>query len=82
MKKVVYHFITIPVEYSKLCPSGPGRGESGMDINECKVLPGVCKHGYCINTDGSFRCICPTGYKLEAIGRLCVGKAHNLLLRN
>ncbi|OBS71247.1 hypothetical protein A6R68_00212, partial [Neotoma lepida] len=38
-------------------------------MDECKE-PDVCKHGQCINTDGSYRCECPFGYILE--GNECV----------
>lgn len=42
-------------------------------MDECKE-PDVCKHGQCINTDGSYRCECPFGYILE--GNECVGECH------
>ncbi|KAH9523886.1 hypothetical protein Btru_047324 [Bulinus truncatus] len=36
-----------------------------IDVNEC-TQPDVCLSGYiCENTIGSYRCQCPTGYKLE-----------------
>uniref|UniRef100_A0A8C0UDP2 EGF-like domain-containing protein n=1 Tax=Cyanistes caeruleus TaxID=156563 RepID=A0A8C0UDP2_CYACU len=31
---------------------------SPPDVNECKVFSGLCTHGTCRNTIGSFRCIC------------------------
>ncbi|XP_065361429.1 fibrillin-2 isoform X2 [Calliphora vicina] len=39
------------------------------DINECS-LPGVCQYD-CRNTNGSYECLCPSGYRLEN-GRECV----------
>ncbi|KAH9523894.1 hypothetical protein Btru_047340 [Bulinus truncatus] len=36
-----------------------------IDVNEC-TQPDVCPSGYvCENTIGSYRCQCPTGYKLK-----------------
>lgn len=43
------------------------------DINECNIYPDICKNGRCINTDGSFRCECPSGYKLDESRRECIG---------
>ena len=63
-----------PAEFEKLCPLGPGRSESGADLNECEIMPGTCKGGDCINTDGSFRCECPMGYVLDSSGRRCIGE--------
>lgn len=60
--------------FERLCPKGPGRGDTGGDINECLFMPDACEGGDCINTDGSFRCECPTGYVLDPSGKKCVGK--------
>lgn len=64
----------LSAEFEKLCPLGPGRSESGADLNECEIMPGSCEGGDCINTDGSFRCECPMGYILDSSGRRCIGK--------
>lgn len=45
------------------------------DINECQVLPDLCKNGQCINSIGSFRCHCNVGYKTDFTSTSCVGKA-------
>lgn len=41
------------------------------DIDECLNDP--CINGQCINTDGSFRCECPMGYRLDISGVTCEG---------
>lgn len=44
------------------------------DINECE-RPGLCgPHGECLNTDGSFHCVCEQGFSISADGRTCEGK--------
>lgn len=43
------------------------------DINECTVMPDLCKNGQCINTIGSFRCHCNVGYTTDFTGTSCIG---------
>lgn len=45
------------------------------DINEC-LLPGICKNAECLNTKGSYRCMCKSGYLLDAESKHCVCKYH------
>lgn len=59
--------------FAKLCPQGPGRGDTGGDINECLFMADVCENGECINTDGSFRCECQTGFVLDSTRKRCIG---------
>ena len=50
-------------------------GNVSLDVNEC--LPnngrGPCE-GTCKNTDGSYKCYCGKGLKLDDNGRTCKGK--------
>ena len=43
-----------------------------VDIDECKTGNGRCQHK-CVNTEGSFYCMCKKGYKLAADERRCKG---------
>ena len=42
------------------------------DIDECRNMPDACMNGRCINTMGSYRCLCNTGYKVAPSGSECV----------
>uniref|UniRef100_G1KAM9 Fibrillin-2 n=1 Tax=Anolis carolinensis TaxID=28377 RepID=G1KAM9_ANOCA len=59
-------------QYKKLCPHGPGYTTDGRDIDECKVMPNLCRHGQCINTMGSFSCLCKVGYTTDISGTSCM----------
>ncbi len=43
-----------------------------QDVDECAIMPEACRNGRCVNTMGSYRCICNTGYKADTIGTNCV----------
>ena len=47
------------------------------DINECQSRNGGCQHG-CIDTHGSYRCMCRDGFKLRSDKRSCDGKSTKL----
>ncbi|XP_054980117.1 LOW QUALITY PROTEIN: hemicentin-2 [Sorex araneus] len=52
------------------CPPGFIR-QNGIctDLDECRV-PSLCQHA-CQNTEGSYRCLCPAGYRLLPSGKNC-----------
>lgn len=39
-------------------------------MDECAAMPGLCAPGRCVNTVGSFRCVCGRGYR--AAGDACL----------
>ncbi|KAJ7372937.1 hypothetical protein OS493_015393 [Desmophyllum pertusum] len=43
---------------------------AGQDIDECLSSNGFCTH-QCVNTAGSYRCECSTGFYLDSNGRSC-----------
>uniref|UniRef100_A0A8C0UAR3 Fibrillin 1 n=1 Tax=Cyanistes caeruleus TaxID=156563 RepID=A0A8C0UAR3_CYACU len=55
------------------CPSPRGHPTAVpcADIDECET-PGICMNGWCINTEGSFRCECLGGLAIGVDGRVCV----------
>jgi len=44
-----------------------------LDIDECALIPDICRHGYCVNTVGSFRCDCHPGYRYTPALYICEG---------
>lgn len=44
------------------------------DIDECSINNGSCEYG-CVNTQGSYECVCPPGKKLHWNKKDCVGKS-------
>uniref|UniRef100_A0A3B1IN56 Fibulin 7 n=1 Tax=Astyanax mexicanus TaxID=7994 RepID=A0A3B1IN56_ASTMX len=66
-------------QYKCTCPhswSGSRcQHQTQTDVNECEVYKAdssglLCAH-MCVNIPGSYRCSCPSGYKLLADGRSC-----------
>ena len=44
-----------------------------LDIDECKVNNGGCQQR-CVNTVGSYQCLCQAGFVLDEDARKCIGK--------
>ncbi len=42
------------------------------DIDECRDRPGICNNGECNNFQGSFQCVCRSGYTLTPGRDSCV----------
>ncbi|XP_012372192.1 hemicentin-2 [Octodon degus] len=52
------------------CPPGFIRQNGAcVDLDECRVR-GLCQHA-CRNTEGSYQCLCPAGYRLLPSGKNC-----------
>ena len=66
--------------YTDLCGGGgPGQIVDPMtgdlqEIDECRMMPGICQHGTCMNTVGSFRCECEVGYQFDEDSHQCVDR--------
>lgn len=46
---------------------------SFSDVDECAMKNGGCSHA-CVNTFGSFECVCPKGYKVQQTNmKICQG---------
>ncbi|XP_057245369.1 fibrillin-2-like, partial [Malurus melanocephalus] len=41
-------------------------------IDECIMNGVMCRNGRCVNTDGSFQCICNAGFEITPDGKNCV----------
>lgn len=50
------------------------------DVDECSIQRGLCRNGQCINTVGTFQCVCNEGFELTLDGRLCAGKEQPFLI--
>lgn len=50
-----------------------------LDLDECSMITNLCQY-HCVNTPGSYKCICPAGFSLER-GRQCLGKKRKSLIK-
>lgn len=44
------------------------------DIDECASMSNLCDGGSCVNTLGSYLCICLPGYTVDPVKESCVGE--------
>ncbi len=44
------------------------------DMDECEHTQ-MCPNGDCINMDGSYKCVCKTGYKQSPNQQICIGES-------
>ena len=44
------------------------------DIDECAGMGNPCHGGSCVNTPGSYLCICLPGYTVDPVKESCVGE--------
>ncbi|XP_017039606.1 uncharacterized protein LOC108086987 [Drosophila ficusphila] len=47
-----------------------GSGKECVDVDECQEKNGGCSHR-CSNSEGSFKCSCPPGYRLDSDRKTC-----------
>lgn len=59
----------------------PGEGARGPHTarpppgrNECREIANVCSHGDCVDTEGSYTCLCHPGFRASADQTLCTGE--------
>ena len=48
-----------------------GYEKDGKEVDECKIN-GIYKNGQCVNTKGSYKCVCDQGFDLDESGTECV----------
>lgn len=53
---------------------------SAADIDECANETLCGSHGFCENSEGSFRCLCDRGYESSPSGHYCIGESPAITL--
>lgn len=43
------------------------------DLDECVANGRICNNGRCLNTEGSFHCVCNAGFEISSDGKNCQG---------
>lgn len=73
LKSVVMEHVSHSGSFRCSCNHGLQETPNGdcYDIDECRMLMGICRNGRCVNTIGSFICKCRTGYRLTDDERSC-----------
>lgn len=51
-----------------------------LDIDECLQNGRICNNGRCINTDGSFHCVCNAGFYVTRDGKNCEGNNSMIII--
>ena len=49
------------------------------DVNECEEMNGGCEQ-ICVNSEGSFQCVCNLGFQLAEDGQTCLDGGEFLFL--
>ncbi|XP_057308374.1 uncharacterized protein LOC130646225 isoform X1 [Hydractinia symbiolongicarpus] len=56
-----------------ICTNGYTGPTCNEDLNECELIEGLCQYR-CVNTKGSYKCVCPNSAVLGQDGRACKDK--------
>ena len=75
------HFICNNVDGTCSCKEGWKGNDCDEDIDECAVNPDdrCVANAHCLNTEGSYRCVCNPGYKMKDNYK-CEGKPQRTLI--
>lgn len=73
------YFFEFSAEYVALCGATPGSVINPMTgqpetIDECGMMPGLCRNGACVDTKTGFRCDCYRGFIYDEASHSCIGK--------